>query len=367
MRDGGVVVPADRLERLAADIFDACGCSRAEAERIAHYLVAANLAGHDSHGVVRVPRYVQMKRDGLLIADQKVDVLVDTPVLAVVDGKRGFGQTVAPQAVEIGIEKCRLMGLAAVGLRNSGHIGRVGDWAEMAAAAGLISIHFVNATGSVIVAPFGSVERRFSTAPYCVGVPVAGRSALVLDFATSVVAEGKVLVASQGGRKIPPDALIGPDGHTSDDASLLYGDYTATGRRDPRKGSGALRAFGEHKGSGLALMCEVLGGALTGNGCATLERPIANGMFSLYVDPARVDPEGVFPDEVLRYVAYVKRAKAAQPGGETLVPGEPEQRTRARRLADGIPLVDETWASLIETARPLGVDLTSIEFASTAR
>jgi uncharacterized oxidoreductase len=114
-------------------------------------------------------------------------------------------------------------------------------------------------------------------------------------------------------------------------------------------------------------MCEVLGGALTGNGCATLERPIANGMFSLYVDPARVDPEGVFPDEVLRYVAYVKRAKAAQPGGETLVPGEPEQRTRARRLADGIPLVDETWASLIETARPLGVDLTSIEFASTAR
>ena len=367
MASGTVSIAAGTLERLVADIFDAAGCSRAEAERIGCYLVAANLAGHDSHGVVRVPRYIQMQRDGLFVADQKVHVLVDTPVLAVVDGKFGFGQTVAPQAVQIGIEKCQQMGLAAVALRNSGHIGRVGDWAEMAAAAGLISIHFVNATGSVIVAPFGSVERRFSTAPYCVGVPVPGRSALVLDFATSVVAEGKVLVASQGGRSIPADALIGPDGQTSDDPQLLYGDYAATGRRDVRKGAGALRAFGGHKGSGLALMCEVLGGALTGNGCTRPERRIANGMFSVYVDPAQVDPQGLFPDEVLRYVSYVKQAKAAQAGRETLVPGEPEQQTRAQRLATGIPLAGETWVSLVETARSVGVDPGPIERAATAR
>jgi uncharacterized oxidoreductase len=367
MASGTVSIAAETLERLVADTFAAAGCSRAEAERIGRYLVAANLAGHDSHGVVRVPRYIQMQREGLFVADQKVDVLIDTPVLAVVDGKYGFGQTVAPQAVQIGIEKCQSMGLAAVALRNSGHIGRVGDWAEMAAAAGLISIHFVNATGSVIVAPFGSVERRFSTAPYCVGVPVPGRSALVLDFATSVVAEGKVLVASQGGRSIPTDALIGPDGQTSDDPRLLYGDYAASGRRDVKKGPGALRAFGGHKGSGLALMCEVLGGALTGNGCTRPERRIANGMFSVYVDPAQVDPEGLFPTEVLRYVSYVKQAKAAQTGDETLVPGEPEQRTRAQRLANGIPLAGETWASLVETARSVGVDLSPIEQAAPAR
>lgn len=361
MASGTVSIAADGLERLVADIFNAVGCSRAEADRVGRYLVAANLAGHDSHGVVRVPRYVQMQRDGLLIADQKVDVLVDTPVLAVVDGKYGFGQTVAPQAVQIGIDKCRGMGLAAVALRNSGHIGRVGDWAEMAAAAGLISVHFVNATGSVIVAPFGSVERRFSTAPYCVGVPVPGRSPLLLDFATSVVAEGKVLVASQGGRGIPADALIGPDGESSDDPHLLYGEYAAAGRRDVRKGSGALRAFGGHKGSGLALICEVLGGGLTGNGCTTTERRIANGMFSVYIDSTRVDPQGLFPEEVLRYVKYVKQAKPAQSGDETLVPGEPEQRTRARRLAEGIPLARETWDSLIETARGTGVDVGSIQ------
>jgi len=366
MASGTVSVAADTLERLVADTFAAAGCSRAEAERIGRYLVAANLAGHDSHGVVRVPRYIQMQRDGLFVADQKVDVLIDTPVLAVVDGRYGFGQTVAPQAVQIGIEKCQGMGLAAVALRNSGHIGRVGDWAEMAAAAGLISIHFVNATGSVIVAPFGSVERRFSTAPYCVGVPVPGRSALVLDFATSVVAEGKVLVASQGGRSIPTDALIGPDGQTSDDPRLLYGDYAATGRRDVKKGPGALRAFGGHKGSGLALMCEILGGALTGNGCTRPERRIANGMFSVYVDPAQVDPQGLFPDEVLRYVSYVKEAKAAQAGRETLVPGEPEQQTRAQRLANGIPLAGETWASLVETARGVGVDPGPIQRAARA-
>jgi len=357
MAGGNVVIDADALERLVANIFGASGCSQAEAERVARYLVAANLTGHDSHGVVRVPRYVQMQREGLLVADQQVDVLVDTPVLAVVDGKYGFGQTVAPQSVAMGIEKCKRMGLAAVALRNSGHIGRVGDWAEMAAEAGLISIHFVNATGSVIVAPFGSVERRFSTAPYCVGVPIPGGSPLVLDFATSVVAEGKVLVASLGGRRIPSDALIGPDGQISDDPALLYGDYMATGRRDPRNGSGALRAFGGHKGSGLALMCELLGGALTGNGCTTPERRIANGMFSLYVDPAQVDPQGMFPTEVLRYVSFVKQAKAAQQGEQTLVPGEPEQQTRTRRLADGIPLAGETWASLLETARALGVDV----------
>lgn len=360
-----LAIPASALQQLVADIFDTAGCSRSEAERIALYLVRANLAGHDSHGVVRVPRYIQMKREGLILADQKVDVVVDTPALAVVDGKYGFGQTVAPQAVAIGIEKCKQMGLAAVALRHAGHIGRVADWAEMAAAEGLVSIHFVNAAGSVLVAPFGSVERRFSTAPYCVGVPLPQRAPLVLDFATSMVAEGKVLVASQGGKAIPADALIGPDGVLSDDPRLLYGEYKPGERRDIRKGLGALGTFGGHKGSGLALMCEVLGGALTGNGCSAPDRRFSNGMFSLYVDPVRIDPEGMFPEEATRYVAYVKAARTAPPSEETLVPGEPEERTRAERLADGVPLTDETWAFLLETARSVGVEESRIPRAVT--
>jgi uncharacterized oxidoreductase len=359
-----VTIKAAALETLVADIFRAAGCSDAESQRVGRYLVAANLTGHDSHGVVRVPRYVQMKADGLIFADQKVDVLVDTPVLAVVDGKYGFGQTVAPQAVEIGIRKCKAMGLSAVALRNAGHIGRVGDWAEMAAEAGLVSVHFVNAAGSVLVAPYGGVERRFSTAPYCVGIPREGQAPLLLDFATSIVAEGKVLVASQGGKPIPTDALIGPDGKVSDDPRLLYGDYTPTGPRDGRKGQGAIRAFGEHKGSGLAFMCEMLGGALSGNGATKFDRKFANGMFSFYVDPKVVDPEGFFPAEVARYTAFVKGSKRAKEDQEILVPGEAEDRTRAKRLKEGIPLADDTWASILAAARSVGVDETRIQAAT---
>jgi uncharacterized oxidoreductase len=350
-------IDAKALQDLVRDIFVTNGCSTAEGERIGKYLVGANLCGHDSHGVVRVPRYVQMQRDGEIHADRPVKVVVDTPALAIVDGQYGFGQTAAPQAVEIGIDKCRISGLAAVGLRNAGHIGRVGDWAEMAAAANLVSIHFVNAAGSLLVAPFGGVDRRFSTAPYCVGVPRQGKDPLILDFATSIVAEGKVLVASQGGKPLPQTALIGPDGSMSGDPHVLYGDYGPSAPRDYRQGRGAIRAFGDHKGSGLALMCELIGGALTGTGATDPDRGrFANGMFSIYVDAAVIDPVAFFPAEVARYVDFVKSSRPIEAGGEVLVPGEPEARTRAERLARGVPLPPATWSSLVETARLVGLD-----------
>jgi uncharacterized oxidoreductase len=354
-------VKAKALEELVRDIFRKAGCSVAEAERMGKYLVIANLTGHDSHGVQRVPRYLQWLAEGDFVADRTVKVITDTPVLAVLDGQYGFGQTVAPQAVAIGIKKCKEMGLAAVALRNAGHVGRVGDWAEMAAAEALISIHYVNAASSVLVAPFGGVDRRFSTAPYCVGIPRKGQSPLVLDFATSVVAEGKVLNASFGGKKIPDDALIAPDGSTSGDPHVLYGDYTPTGPRTYRKGTGAIRAFGEHKGSGLALMCEILGGSLTGTGATQESRKWANGMLSFYIDPARIDPEGFFPDDVSRYVAYVKSARPSTPGGEVLVPGEPEERTRAKRLKEGVPLPEDTWKAIAAAAEKIGIDAARIQ------
>jgi uncharacterized oxidoreductase len=357
-------VAPDRLEVFAAAIFAAAGCSPEESARIAKYLVSANLAGHDSHGVARVPRYVQWRRDGTFLPGRTVERIVDTPVIAILDGQFGFGQTVAPQAVDIGIEKCRAMGLSAVGLRRSGHVGRVGDWAERAAAAGLVSIHFVNVVGSALVAPFGGTQRRFSTAPYCIGIPRPNADPVILDFATSLVAEGKVLVASQGGKKIPGDALVAPDGTASGDPHVLYGDYGRQDPRDPRKGPGALRAFGEHKGSGLAMMCELLGGALSGNGASHPDRRWSQGMFSFYVDPARIDPANFFPEEVTRFVDFVKSAKPAGPDGEVLVPGEAEARNRAERRADGIPISDDAWAAIVSTARDLGVDERAIAAAA---
>jgi uncharacterized oxidoreductase len=358
-------IPVATLEPFVARIFAAAGCSDAEASRVARYLVAANLTGHDSHGVVRVPRYVEMLGNGGVIADRTVETVFENGAMAVVDGRMGLGQTVAPQAVEIGVAKALAGGAAVIALRNAGHIGRVGDWAELAATRGLISVHFVNAHGSVLVAPFGGAERRFSTAPFCVGVPRAGQTPVVLDFATSLVAEGKVLVASNGGKPIPPDALIGADGTMSGDPRLLYGEIDGTDRRDARKGPGAIRAFGDHKGSGLALMCELLGGVLTGNGPAgpvAPEQPgqprvFRNGMLSIYLAPAYFGSAAEFDAAAQGYIDFVRAARPAGSGGEVLVPGEPEARARADRGTHGVPMPRAAWNSILAVAARLGVSV----------
>jgi hydroxycarboxylate dehydrogenase B len=354
--DAPVLIPAPALEALVADIFLASGCDRAEAARIAHHLLGANLAGHDSHGVVRVPRYVEWQQAGHVVAGRTAEVVTDGGAFALLDGGFGFGQTVAPQATALGIERAQAHGAAVVALRNAGHIGRVGAYAEQAIEAGLISIHFVNVAGSTLVAPFGGTERRFSTAPFSVGVPTD--PPVVLDFATSRVAEGKVLVASNGGKPLPADALVEPDGRPSADPHTLYGPYERVGPRSPSNGAGAIRAFGEHKGSGLAFMCELLAGALTGGGCSGPVRArgrIANGMLSVYLSPRHFGTEAEFRRAAQDYVAWVKSCRPDTPGGEVLAPGEPEARLRAERLAKGVPLQPDTWASILACARGLGV------------
>jgi uncharacterized oxidoreductase len=235
----------------------------------------------------------------------------------------------------------------------------------MAAAEGLVSIHFVNAAGSVLVAPYGGVERRLSTAPYCVGIPRQGQGPVVLDFATSIVAEGKVLVASRGGKKLPKGALIDADGTLSEDPAVLYGPYEADGARDHTKGTGAIRAFGEHKGSGLAFICELLGGALTGTGATSANRRFANGMLAFYIDPKVVDPANFFDGEITRYTDFIRATKPVTGVDQVLVPGDTERRMRAERTRNGIPLPDDTWAAIVNTAREVGVSEVNIQRATS--
>src|SRR6476469_2110686 len=360
-----VTIKVENLINFVDEVFSHSESSPEEARRIATYLTTANLTGHDSHGVIRVPVYIRWKKLGSVVPDQTVDLVVDTPSLAVVDGKFGYGQTVTPQAVRIGIDKCKTAGLAAIALRNAGHIGRVGDWAEMAAAEGLVSVHFVNAAGSLLVAPYGGVEKRLSTAPYCVGIPRHGQDPIVLDFATSVVAEGKVLVASRGGKKLPKGALIDADGTLSEDPAVLYGTYSAEGPRDHTQGTGAIRAFGEHKGSGLAFICELLGGALTGTGATSGDRRFANGMLAFYVDPKVVDTSNFFDGEISRYTDFIRATKPMAGVDAVLIPGDPERKTRAERTQNGVPLPDDTWAAIVNTAREVGVDEASIQQAAS--
>ncbi len=353
-------IPVATLQDFIAAIFAKAGTSGEEGARIAHHLLGANLAGHDSHGVIRVPRYVFWLKQGAVKAGGTLEVLTESPSHAVVDGGYGFGQTIGPLAVDMGIAKAQAAGMAVIALRNSGHIGRIGDWAERAARAGLVSIHFVNVAMGELVAPYGGVDRRFSTNPVCIGAPQPGTDPLILDFATSTVAEGKVLVASNGGKPVPAGALIDPDGTLSTNPESLYGPIAGTSVRDSSQGLGALRAFGEHKGSGIAFMCEILAGCLSG-GATSGPIPggkrgrIANGMLSIYLDPRHFGAEH-FAQTARDYALYVKASRPAAPGGEVLVPGEPEARTRAQRQRDGIPLQVETWAAIRETAAGLGLE-----------
>ncbi|HEX3349166.1 MAG TPA: malate/lactate/ureidoglycolate dehydrogenase [Acetobacteraceae bacterium] len=357
------VVAVDKLSRFVTDIFRGAGCDEAEAGRISRFLVSANLTGHDSHGVIRVPRYVENIQAGHIVRGASITIVAESPTHAVVDGNRGIGQTIAPQAVDLGIAKARSAGMAIVALRNSGHIGRVGDWGERAAEAGLVAIHFVNVAMGEIVAPFGGVDRRFGTNPFCIAVPGAdGAPPLLMDMATSLVAEGKVLVASKGGKPVPEGSMITTDGKLSSDPETLYGSLV-DGQRVPGAGRGALRAFGEHKGSAIAFMCEILAGCLTGGATAgplpeKRSERITNGMLSIYLDPGHFGAQH-FVQAAREYAEYVKSSRPAAPDGEVLVPGEPEARTRAARMGDGVPLSPDVWDSLIKTGQSVGVTVPS--------
>jgi hydroxycarboxylate dehydrogenase B len=346
-------IQPENLRRLAGAVFEAAGCQREEADRIAGYLVEANLVGHDSHGAIRLPTYVEWLRAGKVLANQTIQVLFENEALAVVDGRFGFGQTVGEQAVRLGVEKSGRHGVAVVALRNSGHLGRIGDWPLLAARAGKISLHFVNTSGAgILVAPFGGISRRLSANPIAAGVPVPGGPPVVLDMSACTVAEGKVRVALNKGAPVPDGCLIDPEGRPTNDPRVFYGPPP-----------GAILPIAGHKGHGLSVLCELLAGALTGGGCSNPENAgrLANGMLSVFLDRSFFRSEEEFTAEVARFVAWVKSSRKAAPGGEILMPGEVEERTKARRLRDGIELDETTWRQIGDTCARVGLSPARVE------
>ncbi|MCP4085206.1 MAG: malate/lactate/ureidoglycolate dehydrogenase [Actinomycetia bacterium] len=348
-------IQVEPLRVLVAEIFEGAGCSPIEARRIATSLVGANLTGHDSHGVIRVPRYVSWLEHDIQFADQEIEVLVDQGSLLLIDGHYGMGQTVGPQAVQVGMDRAQEHGHSIVALRHAGHLGRIGEYAEMAAARGLVSIHLVNVAGSKLVAPFGAISRRMGTNPLAFGVPRRGASPVIHDFATSVVAEGKVNVALHGGPAVPDNTLVDADGNLTGDPGVLY--HLEEGKQpDTSRGTGALRAMGDHKGSGLSVMCELLAGALTGGGCAGPgDVPFSNGMLSIYLDPATIDPDTSFATDVADYVDWFLDARPIDSDEGVRLPGDKERERRATREAEGLELPDEAWAAIARAATKTGV------------
>ncbi len=340
-------IAAADLIALVTAMVERVGSTPGEAARVAEDLVEANLRGHDSHGVQLVPRYIENAEAGLITPNATAEQVRGEGAIGVWDGQMGFGQSIGRQVTAWACETAREHGLAMLGLRRTHHLGRIGGYAEQAAAHGMISLFFVNAvSGQPVVAPFGGMDGRMGTNPVCIGVPMQP-DPIILDMATSAIAVGKVKVAFNAGKTVPPGALITHLGEPTTDPAVIYGQGPP----------GALGPFGGHKGYGLALICEILGGALTGGGTNQPETPndrgIVNGMFGIVLDPGRMADLPALAHEVAAICAHVQ----ASAFGHVLLPGEPERRAKLRRAADGIPLDEVTWGDLAVTAERLGVPL----------
>lgn len=339
-------VSHDGLRRLVTRIFATAGCGDDEAARVSDSLVESNLVGHDSHGVIRVASYVVWLGEGKVVAGRDLEVVIDSETFCIVDGQNGFGQVMAARAMRLAIARASRHGVGVVGLRNSAHIGRVGEWAEQAVGEGMIAICFVNTSGlGILTAPHGGIDRRLSANPFAVGIPVEGATPVILDFSASSIAEGKIRVALHRGDQVPENCIIDREGRPITDPQTFYDD------------PGAILPFGGHKGYGLGLVTEILAGALTGGGCSKPgELQLNQSMLAIVIDPARLAGEiEAFSGDIRRYFEFVRSSRTVTPDGEILMPGEPEQRTRARRMADGIELDATTWEHLLETCENLSI------------
>lgn len=351
-----MLIRSEPLTRLVASVFLRMGSPPQEAALVAGSLVKANLMGHDSHGVGLVATYVKHFNGELLKPGTAVEQVKDDGAILMFDGGRGFGRRVGGEAMAAAAERCRETGVVLMTLRNAHHLGRIGAYGELAMAEGMVSLHFVNIIDHApSVAPWGGAEARFVTNPVCIAVPGTETTPpTLLDMATSRIALGKARVAMSKGEQLAEATVIDADGRPTTDPSVMY--------REPR---GALLPFGEHKGSGLALMCELLAGGLSGGGTIQPGNPrqnsIVNNMFTVVVDPLRLVDIGWLRDEIDATVAYVKSARAADAETSVQVAGDPERERAMARGTVGIEINNEAWEELRAAAREMGMDDAEID------
>jgi len=336
----------DSLIKAVEAIVLAGGSNAREAKIVAENLVTANLTGHDSHGVGMIPRYIESLLEGGLVVNQHPKIVFDGGAMLSVDGQQGYGQVIGLEAMEIGIARAKQHGMCVMGLGRSHHLCRIGQWAEQAVAAGLISLHFTNVISRSIVAPFGGADARFGTNPMTVGIPIPNEPPFILDMATSAVAQGKIRVAHNKREKVSPDWLIDNEGKPTPDPKF--------GVIEP---FGALRTFGLHKGYGLAVVCELLGGALTGGGTwhsdDRSKKRVWNGMLTILIDPKRMGTADVFGTETTAFLESLRKSPVAPGVDKVRIAGEPERETRAKRERDGISVDENTWNDILTAGAKL--------------
>lgn len=351
------VIPLEKLRQAMRIVVAGFGSSAAEIDAVVDNLVDANLTGHDSHGIGMLPRYAEALHEGGLKPNAHVRTVLDAGALLRLDGDAGFGQVIGREAMTLGIERARRHGTAIVALGHAHHLGRIGAFAEQAAAAGLVSLHFVNVVARPIVAPFGGARAGFGTNPFTAGVPLAGREPLILDFATSVIAQGKTRVAYNKGEALPEGCVLDDQGRPSTDP-----------RWSVLEPAGAILTFGAHKGYGLAVLSELLGGALAAGYVGHREggsrRRVLNGMLSVLIDPAALGGQAAFEAEAEAFVQSLLDAPAREGFDRVRVAGDPERASRALRTAQGVPVDAASWQQILAAGASLGVEPQRVERAA---
>lgn len=341
-------IQADRLERIAGQLFVAAGASSDEAATISRHLIAANLAGHDSHGIIHVPGYIASIQRGHMVPGAPFTILQESRATTVVDGNWGFGFTVSEQAMQRTIDKARKENVAAATVVRQGHIGRLTDYPLMAAEAGMIGLMTADSgRGPKSVAPFGGREPRLGTNPICIAVPSNLDGPFYIDIATSAVAGGKLGVAIERGQSIPTGWVIDSEGRASTDPTAA------------RKGGAMLPLGGSegHKGFGLSAMVEILSGLLTGLGFGIEPTGRHNdGCFMAVFQVDAFRPLTEFKQEVTEFAQYLTATPPAEGVDRVYYPGELEHLRTQKGRVEGIYVEEGTWQKLARLASDLGVN-----------
>jgi len=340
-------VTGEQLEKIAFLLFCAAGAPKEHSRIVAKHLADNNLAGHDSHGFIRVIQYLQQIKDGLILPAAKPEIVRESPTTAQIDGNRGFGQVVAKFSTELAIKKAKEQGVSSVTMRYLAHLGRLGAYGEMAAKEGCLAILFCATGGAALSqAPFGGCKRRLGTNPIALSIPSEKEGVISSDFATSVAAEGKVRVYRARGHKLPDGWILDKEGQPSNDPK----DFYAGGTLLPVGGSVG------HKGFCLAFMTDVFGSLLSRD-CfpAKPGKQLSNGSLIVVLDIERFAPLADVKTEVSQMVQYVKDTPLAQGFDNILHPGEKEAKNRKERIKSGVDIEDETWNQVMALVKAYGV------------
>ena len=343
-------IMAGSLKDLVACILTSLGVSAAKAGVAADKVVETNLVGHDSHGIIRLSKYVKAIQEGKINVHANLRVVRETHGVLVCDGDWGFGHVAASQAADLAVEKARAQGIACATIFNCNDVGRVGNYTVQIAEQNLIGIMTVNDGGAgACVTPYGGCSPLFSTNPISASIPMADRPPICVDMATSVIAAGKIALARKCGTELPKGCIIGANGRPSTDPADFYGPPP-----------GALLPLGGllagHKGFALPMLVEVLSGALSGAGCSGSGERDSQGVFILAINPEAFEPMEEFAQRLTQLVETTKSSPKAEGVTEILVPGERGGREKEKRLRDGIFMEEATWTEIMEIASQLGVE-----------